>query len=184
MDPLLFEMPPETAVEPCDVADVAKALCAAALHTGALTGTPSAKSTTSSAVDGQIFLIAGGAGWRIMYRDYLDLMFRAFGLGANFLPNIAFGREPFHCAFMDTARSQALLRYQTHTFASFLRTVHREHRVTRLLIAAVRPLARAYLLSRSPHFRTYLRVRARGEMGRFLVRLRVCLGIGLRGGLG
>jgi nucleoside-diphosphate-sugar epimerase len=179
MDPLLFDMPPETAVEPCDVSDVARALCAAATKSAAVPEVNAAPQ--DHAVDGQTFLIAGGAGWRIMYRDYLALMFRAFGLGANFLPNAAFGREPFHCAFMDTSRSQAVLRYQVHTFASFVRRVHRQHRVTRILVTTVRPLARAYLLSRSPHFRAYLRGRARGELGRFLLRLRVCLGIGLSG---
>ena len=38
MDPLLFDMPPETAVEPCDVADVARALCVAATKPAAPAG--------------------------------------------------------------------------------------------------------------------------------------------------
>ncbi len=164
MDPLLYEMPPETAIEPCHVADVACALRVAA--------------ETPAAV-GRTFLIAGGAGWRIMYRDYLDLMFRAFGLGRNFLPADAFGKGPFHCAFMDTAVSNGLLRYQHRSFVQFIDRVRRDRRMTRLLLTAVRPVARAYLLSRSPHFRRYLALRARGEAARLHLQVRVCLGLGV-----
>ncbi len=171
LDPLLFDMPPATAIEPCDVSDVAHAFCRAAVN-------PAGTVHTSDTL-----LIAGGAGWRIMYRDYLDMMLRAFGLGGNFLPTAAFGGGPFHCAFMDTARSERLLQYQRHTFRSFISRVRRERRVTRALVTMVRPLARAYLLSRSPHFRTYLGRRAHGEAARLLLRFRACFGLRLtRGG--
>lgn len=170
MDPLLYDMPPETAVEPCDVTDVARAFRVAAESPEAV---------------GRTFLIAGGAGWRIMYRDYLDLMFRAFGLGRNFLPALAFGEGPFHCAFMDTEESNRILRYQRRGFGDFMDRVRRERRMTRLLLTAVRPIARAYLLSRSPHFRRYLALRARGEAARLRLQMRICLGLGVpRGRVG
>jgi nucleoside-diphosphate-sugar epimerase len=177
MDPLLFEMPPETAVEPCPVEDVARAFVSAATmqavrkrpsarKRSSVRNRPPAQATVESGERERIFLVAGGPGWRIMYRDYLDLMFRAFGLGRNSLPRAAFSDGPFHCGFMDTRRSQAILCYQRRDFGEFMEDLRRSRRLQRLMITAVRPIARAYLISRSPHFRRMLLEAGRPAVGR------------------
>lgn len=169
MDPLLYDMPPETAIEPCHVRDVARAFCRAATMPG------------YSDIASQTLLIAGGPEWRTMFRDYLGHMFRAFGLGGNFLPAVAFGTAPFHCAFMDTERSQRLLQYQSRSFADFIAEVRRGRRITRILVTLVRPLARVWLISRSPYFRAYVARQVSGELGRLVLRLRIATGLRVPG---
>lgn len=181
MDPLLYDMPPETAIEPCDVRDVARAFCTAATLPTQRLGVTEPLRPLSADISGRTLLIAGGAEWRTMYRDYLGHMFRAFGLGGNFLPHSAFGTAPFHCAFMDTEESQRLLQYQRRSFADFMDEVRRGRRITRILVSVVRPLARLWLLSRSPYFRSYLGRQVSGELGRFVLRLRVAAGLRVPG---
>ncbi len=135
MDPLLFEMPLETAIEPVHSVDVAIACANAAERLD---------------LGGETLLIAGGPKNRVMYRDYLDTMMRIFGLGGMFLPDAAFATGDFHCGFMDTARSQKLLRYQHRSMDYYYRQVRMTTRARRPVFTVVRPIARAIVLSRSP----------------------------------
>ncbi|HEX2864362.1 MAG TPA: NAD(P)-dependent oxidoreductase, partial [Deinococcales bacterium] len=59
---------------------------------------------------GRVLLIAGGERCRTRYREFFTELLGALGVGM--LPDDAFGDRPFYTGWMDTADSQALLRYQ------------------------------------------------------------------------
>ena len=108
---------------------------------------------------GEIFNIAGGPRCRIIYRDYLDKMMDLFGLGTNLLPAESFSRNDFHCGFMDTNKSQTILKYQTYTLEDYFNEVKKKVKVSRLMnrmfFLIVRPVARNILLGKSPYYKSY-----------------------------
>ncbi len=65
---------------------------------------------------GKVLLIGGGEGCRITQHEFLDAVFAAAGLR---LPRDLLGGEAFYTHWMDTAESNAILGYQTHTFADY-----------------------------------------------------------------
>lgn len=162
MDPILFAMPQATAIEPCMTADAGAACAAAAVRPD---------------LSGRTFLIAGGVRNRTMYRDYLDTMFRAFGLGGNFLPDEAFAHAGFHCGFMDTEVSERELCYQHENLVEFYRSVRRRKWIQRWSTRIVRPLARGYILTRSPYFRRYLADRYQSAGRRVFGVIALCMGL-------
>ena len=142
MDPLMFDMPLDTCLEMCSAEDVATAL---------------ARAVESNGVSRRVMHIAGGQQCRTTFGEYMDTMMQLFGLGKGFLPPQAFGQGPFHCAWMDTSDSQALLHYQEHTLDDYYESVRRVVRFRRPFFRLLRGPIRAYLLSRSPHLREHLR---------------------------
>ena len=150
MDPLMFEMPPDTSIEICHFRDVGLAI---------------ANAVESEEVWGKVLSIAGGPRCRTTYREYVDRMLEIFGMGKRFLPDGAFSRSKFHCGFMDTEESERLLRYQRCTLEEYYREVKKRYRLKRTLIALSRPFARWYLINRSPYYRLTLKdlVRAHGR---------------------
>jgi nucleoside-diphosphate-sugar epimerase len=138
MDPLLFEMPLDTPIEICHASDVALALRHAAER-------PSG---------GETFAIAGGESCRTFFAAYLHRMLELFGFGRRCsLPAEAWSSKGFHCAWMDTEESQRRLEYQCHDLEDYFAAVGRVTRFRRWLVALVRPVAWAWLLSRSPYWR-------------------------------
>jgi len=151
MDPLMFHMPLDTSLEPCDTRDVGLAL---------------ANAVTSQEARGKTLNIAGGSHCRTSFREYLDRMLELFGLGSGFLPEEAFSQGSFHCGYMVTEESQAILRYQRHSLQEYFEDVGRAYRTRSFLLRIVRPIARRILLLKSPFYREYL-----GEMGTKLASL-------------
>jgi len=139
MDALMFRMPLATRLEVCHTADTGLALARAATCDEAVGGT---------------FNIAGGESCRTSYRGYLDRMLRMFGLGgAGFLPERAFSGKGYHCGWMDTGESQRLFRFQRLGLDDYYREVAAEARSRKPWIGLVRPIARAWLLARSPYLK-------------------------------
>lgn len=143
MDPLLFSMPLDTSLEICTVHDTALALVNA---------------ITADGVVGRVLNIAGGERCRTTFRNYLNDMTELFGLGRGLLPEDAFSTSDFHCGFMDTAESEALLRYQMESLDDYYVAVARAVRGRRRLLRSIPALAsiarryvRARLLAQSPH---------------------------------
>ena len=142
MDPLMFEMPLDTSLEPCTAADAAFALAEAAYNPLVL---------------GKTLHLAGGKSFRTTYREFLEKMMSIFGMGRGFLPEQAFSLENFHCGFMNTEESESLLRFQRATLDDFYREITSSYRVRRFFIFLVRPLARMVLLLKSANYVTYLK---------------------------
>ena len=136
-DPLLFHMPLATKIEICHTEDVGRAFAAAVREDAAL---------------GAIFNIGGGPSCRTTYHDYLDRMFRLFGLGgAAWLPERAFARSGFHCGwYADSDRAEAVLRFQHKGLREYYEEVREEARWIRLGAGLAAPILRAKLLASSP----------------------------------
>ena len=144
MDKIMFDIPLDTSFEICAAADVARALAAA---------------VTSPAVRGETLHIAGGEKCRITYREYLKRMFCLFGVGNTFLPEKAFKTSGFHCGFMETEKSQSLLKFQHISCEDYFAAVSRKMRVRRFFIRMVRALAQKIVFARSPYYQAFLRTR-------------------------
>ena len=117
MDPLMFEMPLDTSIEICDSNDVGLALTNA---------------VENHEIWGRILHIAGGERCRISYRNYLNQMFDIFGICFDELPEEAFSKRGFHCGFMSTEISQALLIYQRYTLDDYFDAVNWKVAISRL----------------------------------------------------
>ncbi|MFX1280363.1 MAG: NAD-dependent epimerase/dehydratase family protein, partial [Promethearchaeota archaeon] len=142
MDPLMFEMPLDTCIEICDTKDVGLALVNA---------------VENNEIWGKMIHIAGGERCRISYRAYLNEMLDIFGIGHEFLPEEAFRQDRgFHCGFMTTDKSQALLNYQRYTLEDYFNAVKKKVAISRYFTMMVRPFAQRYLLNKSYYYKQYL----------------------------
>jgi nucleoside-diphosphate-sugar epimerase len=150
LDPLLFEMPPATSLEICTATDTARAL---------------ANAVESREAESKILHIAGGAACRTTYGEFLDRTFEVLGLGRGFLPATAFRRSGFHCGYMDTEESQAILQFQHDTLEDYYSVVAHAVRWRRPIFTLLRPVIRSVLLNRSHYWRETVRPRRRDRFG-------------------
>lgn len=135
-DPMMFDVPLNTNIEMIHVKDAALAL--------------------SHAVDkkeiwNKILLIAGGDSCRLTYKEFVGKMLTAMGIGS--LPDEAYGNRDFHCGYMDTTESQKLLQYQNYSVDDLIDEMKRNAGVLRFFARMFRPIARSFLLSKSPYFK-------------------------------
>jgi hypothetical protein len=79
-------------------------------------------------------------------------------MGYEPLPVEAFSTKGFHCGFMTTEKSQALLQYQRHTIDDYFMAVKKKVAFSRLFVLLFKPLARKYLLNRSHYYKDYLKL--------------------------
>jgi UDP-glucose 4-epimerase len=107
-----------------------------------------ANAVSSTAVVGKTLLIAGGPSCRAHMRDYYRAYLDAAGIGA--LPDAAFSQDSYHLDYYDTAESQALLRYQQHSFEDFTHDLRRHLFWQRQGARLVRPVLRRILLRYAP----------------------------------
>jgi len=142
MDPLMFRMPLETSIEICHTKDVGLAL---------------ANAVVNDKIWYEIMHFAGGDKCRIVYKEYIERMMEIFGLGRDFLPDEAFGKENFHCGFMTTDDSQSILKYQRNTLNSFYNEMKEKFRFQRYMMRILKPLIRIYLLGKSPYYKAFLK---------------------------
>jgi len=140
MDPLMFHMPLDTSIEICDTKDVGLALVNA---------------IECNEVWGETFNLAGGKQCRITYREYLNDMMDIFGLGRNFLPEEGFAEKDFHCGYMNTDRSQSLLKYQIHTLEDYYGEVKRKIGPKKIFMPAIKWMVRLNLLKKSEPYRRH-----------------------------
>ena len=140
LDPLMFEMPLNTCIEICDTKDVGLAL---------------ANAVENRDIWGETLHIAGGERCRISYREYLNEMLDIFGIGREPLPSEAFSTKGFHCGYMTTDKSQALLQYQRHTLDDYFNEVRKKVAFSHLLTAMFRPVVRKYLLQKSLYYKEF-----------------------------
>lgn len=142
IDPILFEISLDTPIEFVDVRDVGLAM---------------ANAVTCEAAWGRILLIGGGPDCQLSFREYVKCNLKAIGL--RMLPEEAFGPRPFYTNWMDTTKSQQLLKYQRHPFAEYVEETRASLGYRRSLIRIVDPLIRYALCTRSPYYRDHIRRR-------------------------
>ena len=97
--------------------------------------------------------IAGGKQCRTTYREYLTQMLNLFGVGAMKLPKEAFAAGNFHCGFMTTEKSQNILHFQRTTLKEYYSQVKEKVKAQRFWGRLFQPVARFYVLSRSPYLK-------------------------------
>jgi UDP-glucose 4-epimerase len=96
---------------------------------------------------GKVLLIGGGPRCQITVRKLINGLFERVGVGA--LPEEAFGREAMFADWLDTEESQALLRYQHHTFDDALDEIVGQLGAKRFALRLARPIVRRLLLKYS-----------------------------------
>lgn len=136
-DPLLFSMPPETRLEIIHTEDAGRAFAAAA-------STPEAW--------GQTLDIGGGPLCRTSFRAYLDRIFRYFGLGdSSFLPDSTFAKDSFHCGwYEDSDYADSVLHFRRKTLEDYYEEVRWETRHISPFVRLAGPIARQWLIGKSP----------------------------------
>lgn len=135
LDPGMFDVPLANRIEFAHGRDVAAAFA------GAL---------ENDAVWGRLLLIGGGPRCQFYYGDLVRRILNAVGIGM--LPAEAFALTPYSTDWLDTAEGERLLHYQRHTLDDYLSDLRAVLGRRRLLIQAVRPWLRGWLLRQSPFF--------------------------------
>jgi nucleoside-diphosphate-sugar epimerase len=105
IQPLMFHMPLNTALEWCHSSDAGLALVQALEHEGVL---------------GRIFNLGGGDACRISAREFLYKMLPLFGVDAEALPEQAFATRNFHSGdYADGDELDALLDFRRKTLTDY-----------------------------------------------------------------
>ncbi|NPA05785.1 MAG: NAD(P)-dependent oxidoreductase [Chloroflexi bacterium] len=134
-DPGMFDVPLDNRIEFIHRRDVALAV---------------ANALETEAAWGRIWHIGGGPENQLIYRDMVRAIMETIGVGM--LPEAAFSPIPYPTDWLDTTESQAVLAYQTRTFArDYLAELNHAVKKWRPFIRVARPFVRAYLLRQSPY---------------------------------
>ena len=72
----------------------------------------------------------------------------------------------YHCDWMYTKDAQELLNFQHYTFDDFLKVFRKKIRFRRFLISLVKPIARKFLLNKSPYYTKPKRTKRKGRTQR------------------
>jgi nucleoside-diphosphate-sugar epimerase len=118
----LFRVAPDNPLEYVHPRDVATAM---------------ANAIESPRAAGRILLVGGGPDCRVTQHRFLSAALDALGVA---LPREMLGGERYYTAWMDTAESEELLRYQRHGFAEYEQEMRRRLRAVRWLTAPAAPL--------------------------------------------
>lgn len=141
IQPLMFHMPLDTALEWCHASDAGYALVQA---------------IECENVIGRIFNLGGGKQCRIQAGDFLRDMFPIFGLAPSVIPEHAFATENFHSGdYIDGDELNRLLGFRRKTLRDYYTAVHnRIPPIQRLLTRLVpKKWVRAYLERKSEPLR-------------------------------
>ncbi len=140
LDPMMFEVPLDQRLEFVHTRDVGLAL---------------ANAITADTI-GKTLLIGGGKRCQMLYQELVEKMLNAIGIGM--IPETAFIQprtedEYFHTDWLDTIESQQLLRFQTRTYDHFVNEFRHTLGYKRHVINFFRPIARQWLLTKSPYYK-------------------------------
>ena len=137
VQPLMFHMPLDTALEWCHDSDAGYALVQAIEPTSIL---------------GKIFNLGGGEQCRVKARDFLAEMFPIWGLRSDILPDYAFATQNFHSGYYaDGENLNKILQFRRRTLKDYIDAMKtRISPFQRLLVQSLpRPLVRSWLLKMS-----------------------------------
>ena len=110
-----------------------------------------ANALETPAVWGRVLFVGGGLSCQLTYRQYLTRLLAAMGIDP--LPDEAFSTAEYATDWLDTEESQALLRYQRHSFDDIAEAIAASLGWKRRLASAASPLARAAMLRLSPYYK-------------------------------
>jgi nucleoside-diphosphate-sugar epimerase len=105
IQPLMFHMPLDTALEWCHVEDAGYGL---------------ARAVTETSIFGNVYNFGGGENCRIVARNFLDRMLPLWGLNSEVLPDFAFATRNFHSGYyQDGDRLNNVLQFQRKTLSDY-----------------------------------------------------------------
>lgn len=136
--PIMFEIPLDNRIEVIHSSDLALALA----------------NSLRSPIWGKVWLLGGGPRCQIHYRDYLETMLTAAGVGT--LPASAFTTRPYCTDWLDSSASQDLLQYQRHSFEDIMReaiAAADPGPLVHFLMPILRPFVRRSILKMSPYYK-------------------------------
>jgi len=136
LDPGMFDVPLCNRMEFVHTRDVGLAI---------------ANGVASDEIWGKTLLIGGGESCQYTYREIVQGILQAMGVGK--LPEAAFGSTPFPTDWVDSTESQRLLRYQQRDLEHYIAEMVELLSFKRRLIRCFRPLVRGWLLLKSPYYR-------------------------------
>lgn len=89
-------------------------------------------------VKNNVFIISGGPGERMLYKDMISAILKVLGLPVP--PDYKFTRKPYYLDWYETSRSEAMLKYRVKTFTNYIQDYIREltRRFTPLFIPFMR----------------------------------------------
>ncbi len=134
-DPGMFDLPLDNRIEFVHTRDVGLAI---------------ANGVSNAAVWGRLLLIGGGPRCQYVYRQLVERNLEAMGIGM--LPDAAFNTTPYPTDWIDTAESQGLLRYQRSDLDDYVAEMKAKLGLRRHVVRLIRPLARRWLLTKSPYY--------------------------------
>ncbi|RMF44302.1 MAG: NAD(P)-dependent oxidoreductase [Anaerolineae bacterium] len=100
---------------------------------------------------GKTLLIGGGKSCQVTYREYLEKILNAMGVGM--LPEAAFSQKEYVTDWLDSTESQALLRYQRHSFDDIVGEIAAQLGWRKIFMPLARPFARRAMLRLSPYWK-------------------------------
>lgn len=143
LDPGMFDVPLDNRMEYVHTRDVGRAL---------------AHAVSSDAIWGKTLLIGGGPRCQHYFGDIVARIMTSLGL--DMLPPEAFATVPFATDWLDTAESEALLRYQTRTLDDFLKDMTRLMGPRLPFVRLFKAAVQKALLAQSPHWNRHVARRA------------------------
>jgi nucleoside-diphosphate-sugar epimerase len=135
-DPGMFDVPLDNRMEFVHTRDVGLAL---------------ANAVVCDKVWGKTLHIGGGPRCQFYFREMAAQILETMGIGM--LPEDAFTKESFATDWLDTAESQRILQYQRYDFGDYVQEMSALMGYRRHLVRLVRPLARRWVLNKSPYLR-------------------------------
>jgi len=135
LDAGMFEVPLENRIEYVHGRDVALAI---------------ANGIEGDDIWGRLWLIGGGPECQLLYREMMEQVLGAAGVGS--LPEQAFAQVVFSTDWLDTRESQAVLHFQTRTLAHYTRELRALLGARRVLAQIFQSFVKAWLLTLSPYY--------------------------------
>jgi nucleoside-diphosphate-sugar epimerase len=124
IQPLMFHMPLDTALEWCHVADAGYGLVNALEH---------------NSIQGKIFNFGGGEACRTSAKRFLDQMLPLWGLNVDVLPDYAFATRNFHSGYyQDGDHLNQILNFRRKTLEDYIDSMRTQiSPLKRLLIRSI-----------------------------------------------
>ncbi len=138
LDPMMFEINPDTRMEYLHPPDVGLAI---------------ANAIVSEEAWGHIYLIGGGKNCQFTYRDFNGGILDTVGIGR--FPDEAYGKKPYDTDWLDTEESQRVLKYQRGNWEDYKRELKKIMGFKATLAKVFRPMIRKTILKNSPYWAEY-----------------------------
>jgi nucleoside-diphosphate-sugar epimerase len=137
IQPLMFHMPLDTALEWCHPSDAGYALVEA---------------IENDTINNRTFNLGGGERCRILARDFIRQVFPIWGLDSDLLPESAFALKNFHSGYyIDGDELNHILKFRRYSLQDYIQSLRdKVLPIERYLIKAIpKPIVRNWLLSMS-----------------------------------